>query len=251
MIKLCKALKEQNMTPTLFSLGLDSPNRGKISTFSLVDHIGSLRMQFKEREKYSIVNRLDPTRTGELDERHLIRELEIGTEMLKDPSKARLVLETKEKKDPSKPRSLVEAEEAEEKRRAEVRAKVPGGRELSELGEANINGIMKRVSMKVPLSVFVLEAFDSCRIDKGNLNLEDFNDYLLKNLGTVLGEKERALLLKTIDGNGDGSVNTSEYRSVSLFYPVFQNIQRRLENTHGPLFEDLRKKTRQNENIYH
>ena len=234
MIKLAKALKNQNMTPSQFSLLLDSPNRGKIGSMSLISEINKLKMEFKEREKYSILNYIDPSRSGEFDERHLIKELEKAVAALQDPSKAQLLIKTDNKKEikpPSDPKKTIGSSTVGlvDSTIKEVGEKpiAPGGRELSEVAEINIKNIIKKIELRSPLSGFLIAVFDSCKIRDKKLDLNDFNGYLVKNYSLAISEIERQLLIKTIDANRDGTVDLSEFKLVASDSKVLPHFRKR------------------------
>jgi len=231
MIKLAKALKNQILTPSQFSLLLDSPNRGKISSTSLMSEINKLKMEFKEREKYSILNYIDPSRSGEFDERHLIKELEKAVAALQDPTKTQLLIKTDNKKE-LKP--IIDPKKAigsstiglldSGVREGGDKPVVPGGRELSEVAEINIKNIIKKIELRSPLSVFLVGVFDNCKIKENKLDLNDFNGFLVSNYSLAIGEIERQLLIKTIDANRDGKVDISELKLVAKTYQFFRSF---------------------------
>lgn len=203
---------------------------GDIPTSKLLAFIeDEIKMVFKEREKFALVNYLDVSKTSLIPRDHLHRELLRGEKICLDTPESTLVLELNGKRELRPPKVPAKVEPS-----TGLAGKVPSpqpGSKLppmvNEVQEANMLSIVKKIENVSPLSFFLLAALENCKVQNGSLKTKDLENFLDQSYGRHLNQKERTLLVKTMDLNGNGKVELTEFRDVESLYSVLQTVHER------------------------
>jgi hypothetical protein len=188
-----------------------------------------IKMIFKEREKFALVNFLDISKTTIIDKDHFYRELLRGEKVCIETPESSLILDLQPKKELRPPKVPSKLEPMT----------TPGGKQpspqpssklppmVNEVQEANMISIVKRIEAVSPMSLFLLATLENCRISEGYMLTKDLEDFLNQSYGRHLNTKERALLIKTMDLNNNGKIELTEFRDVFLLYLVLQTVHQR------------------------
>jgi hypothetical protein len=78
----------------------DPKQQGKIELAAIYQFVDStLRTEFKEREKFALVNYLDVSKVGSIDRKHFMKELEKAIEIVSNTPEGDLILNMNDKRD--------------------------------------------------------------------------------------------------------------------------------------------------------
>lgn len=186
-------------------------------------------MIFKEREKFALVNFLDVSKTSLIPKDHLLKELLRGEKYCLDNPENNIILEMTQRREirPPKvpPKEDLTASQAgvpNKKPSPQPGSKLPPM--VNEVQEANMITIVKKIEGASTMSLFLLATLENCYTKDGSMKTKDLEAFMDQSYGRHLNSKERALLVKTMDLNSNGTVDLSEFRDVHFVYQVLSTI---------------------------
>lgn len=268
-MKFSKAIKTNGMSPEEVFRYLDRKQAGQVEVGTIAQFVDStLKTDFKEREKYALVNYLDLDKKGTIDRKSFLKELEKASEINIDPTKSRIVLATKDKKDFGGSKPAVGSTTLDNEPItnsflfADVgkgdQAAIPSGFNkkpsaitqpltskpsqpglqsqpskisLTDAEMDSIEGIVKKIERVTPLGKFLVAVLNECDLNEfGELSLDDMNRFLSARYGNVLVPKDRPTLIKAIDVSKNGKVDVYELRNVVSFLQIVLQRLRRAKN---------------------
>lgn len=202
------------------------PEGNEFPTSRLLGFIeDELKIVFKEREKFALVNFLDISKTTLIDKAHFHQELLRGEKICIETPESNLLLELAPKRElrpPKVPPKIEPTQGMPKHPSPQPGSKLPPM--VNEVQEANMISIVKKIESVSPMSLFLLAALENCRISEGSIKTKDLETFLDQSYGRHLSVKERALLVKTMDLNNNGLVELAEFRDVGYYHEVLQTI---------------------------
>lgn len=180
-----------------------------------------IKMVFKEREKFALLNFLDISKTNQIEKDHFYREILRGEKICLENPESNLIVDLNPKRELRAPKVPPKSEPPTAG--GKPPSPQPGSKlppMVNEVQEGNMLAIVRKIESAAPMSLFLLAALESCRVADGKISTADLERFLDQSYGRHLGAKERALLAKTMDVNNNGVVELAEFRDVGDGHPV-------------------------------
>lgn len=189
----------------------------------------NLKTVFKEREKFGLANFFDSSRSGNISPQTFVKEMKKADNINNDPTQPSITLDMELKRELRQPKMPLRPESASNHKApgepvAPLQPVKPGSRRqlppMNQGPEANIVTIVRKLQNSTSISTFLNGSLQKCPIQEGKIKNEHFKSYLDNSYGNILLEKERTLLVKTLDLNLDQHIDLYELRDVQLFKQV-------------------------------